>query len=74
MNNATSEVLLTLSSLTTLLMLCCAIVIYADFWSIALDKTMKTPRKRISLLRSGWFFYLNAAVCLTSVFTLFWLQ
>jgi hypothetical protein len=74
MNNVTAEALLTLSSLTTLLMLCCAIVIYVDFWNIGLDEAKQAPGKRCSLLRSGWFFYSNAVVCLTSVFTLFWLQ
>jgi hypothetical protein len=74
MKNVLSEALLTMSSFATFLMLCCAIVIYADLWNLAMHEACETQAKCCSLFRSGWFFYGNAAVCLTSVFMLFWMQ
>jgi hypothetical protein len=74
MSTLESEVLFSLSSFATLMMLCSAVVIYADFCSLILDKPDDKHIRRGSLLRSGWFFYANAVISLSTVFAMFLLQ
>jgi low affinity Fe/Cu permease len=74
MSTLESEVLFWLSAFATLMMLCSAVVIYADFCSLILDKPDDKRVKRWSLLRSGWFFYANTAISLSTVFAMFLFQ
>jgi hypothetical protein len=63
MKAMTSNALLAVSSLSVFLMLCCALASYADLYM----EHHEARVRRASWLRSGWFFYSNAALCLSSV-------
>ena len=61
------QICISVSFLSAIVMLACTITTYLDLWQFHGDAARHDEPMRFRILRSTWFFYFSAGICLTSV-------